>query len=106
MTLREYLDQLPGGAQEFAKRLGISRIFVLQLAAKQNGRQPKPELCVRIERASKGAVSRMVLRDDAAAIWPELAKPGKKVAQLTQQPAAKAALDEDLSRSIDNSSKG
>jgi DNA-binding transcriptional regulator YdaS (Cro superfamily) len=72
MNLRAYLDTLPeGGTQKLAKRLGISRVYLLQLAARQDGRQPKADLCVRIEKATKGAVSRLELRDDAAAIWPE-----------------------------------
>lgn len=54
-----------------ARRLDISHVYLLQLAAKQGGRQPKPDLCVRIERESGGAVSRIELRDDAADIWPE-----------------------------------
>jgi DNA-binding transcriptional regulator YdaS (Cro superfamily) len=73
MKLRAYLDKLPvGGAQEFAKRLGISYVYLLQLAARQDGRQPKADLCVRVEVETAGAVSRMELRDDASAIWPEL----------------------------------
>lgn len=73
MNLRSYLDELPeGGAHKLAQRLGISRVYLLQLAARQDGRQPKPELCVRIEQETNGVVSRMELRDDAPGIWPEM----------------------------------
>lgn len=75
MNLRAYLDTLPaGGAQDLAERLEISHVYLLQLAAGQGGRQPKPELCVRIEQVTKGDVSRLDLRDDADRIWPEIAK--------------------------------
>jgi DNA-binding transcriptional regulator YdaS (Cro superfamily) len=75
MNLREYLDELPdGGMQKLADRLDISRVYLFQIAAGQGGRQPKPELCVRIEQETKGRVSRLELRDDADRIWPELAK--------------------------------
>lgn len=81
MKLRAYLNSLPdGGVQAFAGRLGISHIYLLQLAAKQGGRQPKPELCVRIEQESEGEVNRMELRDDAVRIWPELDRRKVKVA--------------------------
>lgn len=74
MTLRPYLDSLPrGGVSDFAGKLGISTVYLFQLAAKQDGRQPSPDLCVRIENESGGDVSRLDLRDDADQIWPELA---------------------------------
>lgn len=75
MNLRSYLDGLPrGGAANFAARIGVSNVYLSQLAAKQDGRQPSPELCVKIERATDGRVTRRELRDDWEAIWPELVK--------------------------------
>jgi DNA-binding transcriptional regulator YdaS (Cro superfamily) len=75
INLRTYLDGLPrGGIAELASELGISNIYLLQLAARQDGRKPSPELCVQIEKATHGAVTRKELRpDDWRAIWPELA---------------------------------
>jgi DNA-binding transcriptional regulator YdaS (Cro superfamily) len=85
MKLRAYLDKLPaGGIQEFAQRLGISYVYLLQLAARQDGRQPKADLCVRVEVETAGAVSRMELRDDAPAIWPEMV-----AAKAARQPKRK-----------------
>lgn len=74
MDLRKYLDELPrGGLADVAARLGISAVYVSQLAARQNNREASPELCVRIERATGGAVMRWNLRpDDWHLIWPEL----------------------------------
>jgi DNA-binding transcriptional regulator YdaS (Cro superfamily) len=73
MHLRAYLDTLPrGGSTAFASGLGISPVYLLQLAAGQGGRKPSPELCVQIERATGGDVTRRDLRDDWRAIWPEL----------------------------------
>lgn len=74
MTLREFLDDLArGGVTEFAGKVGVSTIYLSQLAAKQDGREPSPELSVRIERESEGAVRRWDLRpDDWHRIWPEL----------------------------------
>lgn len=73
MNLRTYLDSLPrGGAKNFAGRIGVEPVYLSQLAAKQGGRQPSPALCVVIEQATDGVVSRTDLRDDWKAIWPEL----------------------------------
>ena len=74
VSLREYLDGLPrGGVKAFAEASGIGAVYLSQLAAKLDGRVPSPELCVQIERASGGAVSRRDLRpDDWGDIWPEL----------------------------------
>lgn len=73
-TLRTYLDGLPrGGIAELAARLHISNVYLLQLAAKQDGRKPSPELCVQIEQVTQGKVTRRDLREDWQAIWPELA---------------------------------
>lgn len=74
MNLREYLDSLPRGQiAATAGVLGISTIYLHQIAARQNNREASPELCVRIERATDGRVTRRDLRpDDWARIWPEL----------------------------------
>lgn len=73
--LREYLDSLPHGQiVEFAKKVGVSKVYLSQLACRQDGREPSPALCVVIEKASGGAVTRIDMRpNDWQAIWPELA---------------------------------
>lgn len=73
-SLREFLDGLPhGGTTAFASQIGISTVYLAQLAARQDGREPSPELCVRIEQETSGAVRRWHLRrDDWHRIWPEL----------------------------------
>lgn len=73
-TLRDYLDKLPrGGIALFATKLGISTVYLSQLAARQDGREPSPELCVQIEVLSGRDVRRWSLRpDDWHRIWPEL----------------------------------
>lgn len=72
--LRAHLDALPrGGVAELAVRLGIHPVYLLQLAARQNGREPSPQLCVDIERETAGSVSRRDIRPgDWHRIWPEL----------------------------------
>lgn len=72
--LRAFLDGLPnGGVAAFASELGITRIYLSQLAARQNDREPSAELCVRIEQRSGGQVRRWNLRPlDWHLIWPEL----------------------------------
>ncbi len=77
MDLRTYLDTLPrGGVTELATKLGISSVYLQQLAARRDGREPSPELCVSIERATGAAVTRRDLRpDDWDRIWPELVTP-------------------------------
>lgn len=74
MKLREYLDNLPrGGVTEFAARIGISTVYLSQLAKGQDGREPSPALCVDIERESSNQVRRWDLRpQDWHLIWPEL----------------------------------
>ena len=74
MTLREYLDSLPrGGLATLAAAVERSTVYVLQLAARQDGRAAAPELAVRIEQATGGQVKRWDLRpDDWHRIWPEL----------------------------------
>lgn len=55
----------------FARSVGMSQAMLYQIT---KGLRPVPEkLCVRIERATNGAISRRDLRpDDWADIWPEL----------------------------------
>jgi DNA-binding transcriptional regulator YdaS (Cro superfamily) len=91
MDLRTFTDALPRGAMsEMASRLGISSIYLSQLAAKQNGREPSPELCVLIERDSGLVVRRWDLRPtDWHRIWPELI--GTDGAPSTDTAAAAAA---------------
>jgi DNA-binding transcriptional regulator YdaS (Cro superfamily) len=74
MTLREFLDTLPrGGLAALAAGLDRSTVYLLQLAARQDGREAGPELAVRIEQATAGAVRRWDLRPaDWHRIWPEL----------------------------------
>lgn len=73
MTLNEYLEQLPpGGRAILAGDLGISTIYLKQLAARQNEREPSAELCVRIERRVQLVTRRDLRPDDWHLIWPEL----------------------------------
>lgn len=74
MDLRAYTETLPhGGVAAFADKLGIKRTYLSQLSARQNGREPSPELCVAIERASDMQVRRWDLKPvDWHLIWPEL----------------------------------
>jgi DNA-binding transcriptional regulator YdaS (Cro superfamily) len=77
-SLRAWLD-LPGAPTitSFAKRIGVTRVYLSQIKAGQNGRQPSPALCVAIERESGGAVTRADLRPtDYWLIWPDLPAPG------------------------------
>ena len=74
LSLSEFLgDQPRGAASALARDLGISRVYLSQLAARQDDRVPSPELCVLIERACARRVMRWNLRpDDWHLIWPEL----------------------------------
>lgn len=74
MDLRTYTTSLPrGGMSAFAGRLGITPIYLSQLAARQDGRMPSPELCVRMEVETERSLRRWDLRpDDWYLIWPEL----------------------------------
>jgi DNA-binding transcriptional regulator YdaS (Cro superfamily) len=82
MKLRAYLDSLPrGGVAEFAGRIGISPVYLSQLAAEQDARVPSEKLCVKIERESRGAVPRQEQRPDWQDIWPELCSPRSEVAR-------------------------
>lgn len=73
-ALRAFLDSLPrGGVTAFAGQIGVHTVYLSQLAGRQDGRVPGPELCVLIESATGGAVTRRDLRpDDWWRIWPEL----------------------------------
>lgn len=74
MDLKPFLDELPrGGVAVLANAVGISSVYLFQLAARQGGREPSPELCVRIETATLRRVRRWDLRPaDWHLIWPEL----------------------------------
>lgn len=98
MNLRTYLDGLPRGqTAELARTLGISSVYLLQVAARQDGRQAAPELCVRIEVTTERAVRRWDLRpDDWHRIWPELIEPAREAGvevpdEQGGDPIAKAA---------------
>ena len=71
-SLLAYLNALSVPDQQaFARRVGTSLNYLRQAA--YNGKTPKPERCVAIERASDGKVTRQMLRRDWRKIWPELA---------------------------------
>jgi DNA-binding transcriptional regulator YdaS (Cro superfamily) len=73
VQLRDYLDSLPpGGVVQFAASLDMSRVYLSQLAAKLDGREPSPHLAVKIWRLSGGKVTRQELRADWPELWPEL----------------------------------
>lgn len=73
-ALRAFLNRLPHGTQQdFATKVGINVMYLRQLAAGWQGRKPSAEVCVRIERATNGQVTRRDLRQDWLDIWPELA---------------------------------
>lgn len=74
MDLRSHLDGLPrGGVAALAQSLGISTVYLLQIAARQGGREAGAELAVRIEGETARAVRRWDLRPtDWWLIWPEL----------------------------------
>jgi DNA-binding transcriptional regulator YdaS (Cro superfamily) len=63
MTLDKYFENKPRGSKiAMARRLGISKTW---LSLVISGKAPaSPELCVEIERVTKGAVSRRNLRPD------------------------------------------
>lgn len=72
--LRLYLNSLPqGGIKKLASELGIGPVYLTQLADGFHGKEPGGILCVRIEQATKGAVTRRHLRADWRFMWPELA---------------------------------
>lgn len=77
MDLRTYTDKLPrGGMADFARRCGITAIYLSQLAARQDGRTPSPKLCNVMVRESYGALTRQELRpEDYWEHWPDLPDP-------------------------------
>lgn len=74
MDLREFTTSLPhGGVTVMAAAIGVTPVYLSQLAARQDGREPGPELCVRIESYSGRMVRRWDMRPmDWHLIWPEL----------------------------------
>lgn len=82
MKLRTWLD-LPTspGVTALAARLDVSRVYLSQLAAEMDGRQPSPALCAAIERETGFAVTRADLRPkDYWLIWPDLPAPADAMA--------------------------
>lgn len=77
MQLRDWLKARPGQTLTgFAEQLGVGRVYLTQLVQRTDGRVPSPQLCVQIERATNGQVTRADLRpDDYWLIWPDLAAP-------------------------------
>lgn len=74
MDLKAFTESLPRGAtKRFAEGVGVTPVYLHQIAAQQDGRKASPELCVRIEVASDRQVRRWDLRPtDWWLIWPEL----------------------------------
>lgn len=91
--LDSYLSTLPRGqVAAFAGAIGISGVYLSQLRARQDGREPSPELCVRIEVLSGRCVMRWDLRPgDWHLIWPELIDRDLAPVVETQQEARDAA---------------
>lgn len=81
MHLRDYFDS-PGALTVSQLRERIGAKSDAQIRQWQHGyadRQPSPEYCVAIERATDGKVPRWDLRpDDWNRIWPELIGPDGK----------------------------
>lgn len=74
MDIKTFTNSLPiGGVSAFAREIGITPVYLSQLSSRQDGREPSPELCVKIEAATKKAVMRWDSRPaDWHLIWPEL----------------------------------
>lgn len=69
--IAKYISDTDMTQTAFGNLIGVSQGMVYQLL--NNIRSPSEKLCVRIERATAGAVTRRDLRpDDWADIWPEL----------------------------------
>jgi DNA-binding transcriptional regulator YdaS (Cro superfamily) len=83
MNLRKWLDESDSPTvTAFAARLGVTRVYLSQLAARQDGRVPSAALASAIERESGGAVARQDLRpDDYWLIWPDLPAPAAAPAE-------------------------
>lgn len=72
MKLLDYLNQRVGLRTELAAQLGISAPYLSQMLSGE--RSISVGRCVQIERATRGAVTRMDLRPaDWWVVWPELA---------------------------------
>jgi DNA-binding transcriptional regulator YdaS (Cro superfamily) len=71
MDLKTYIASRRGAASELARRIGVSRSYLSQLAS---GKSPiSPERAVEIERESGYAVTRKAMFPKTwARIWPEL----------------------------------
>lgn len=94
MDLREFTANLPhGGVTVMASAIGVTPVYLSQLAARQDGREPSPELCVRIEGYSGRAVRRWDMRPgDWHLIWPELiGAAGAPAVPASAEPEPKAA---------------
>lgn len=81
MQLRDWLNTSGMTLTALARQLGVGRVYLTQLVQRTDGRVPSPQLCVQIERATRGAVTRAELRpDDFWLIWPDLAQPTEQAA--------------------------
>lgn len=74
MELKDYLaKQSVPDAKKLAATLGISRVYLGQIAQRTDNREASPALCVKIEEVTAGKVTRKDLRPhDWRDIWPEL----------------------------------
>jgi DNA-binding transcriptional regulator YdaS (Cro superfamily) len=71
MDLHAYLSENSSSA--LARAVGVRPDQVSQWRSRWQGREPSPEKCVLIERATDGAVRRWDLRpNDWHLIWPEI----------------------------------
>lgn len=71
MDLRTYLRTEWGMAVRLAKKLGMSAVYLRQIANDRfKDKRPSPETAIAIEEATAGAVSRSELRPD---LWPPAA---------------------------------
>jgi len=75
MDLKAYLKSLPDedAREAFAAACGTSAGHMRNCVYVE-GKQLAPATCVLVEKVTAGAVSRRELREDWAAIWPELAE--------------------------------
>lgn len=91
MNLKTYLHTLPSGGQaEFAKQICVTHTYLSQLSGLQDGRVPSPSLCLTIENASEGKVTRQEMRPlDFWKIWPDLSHLAPSP-EAAQSPAQKA----------------
>ena len=89
ITLAEYFALRRGNCAALAREIDISPVSLSQMA---NGEKwPSPQTSMRIERATKGLVSRMNLRPhDWFEIWIELAAAHPERAATDRQAALRA----------------